>query len=67
MHRPILTLIAHLADAVALQNPTAIVDAGRALAERIGAPAAAALARALAEEARPLEAVLEQPGVASCA
>jgi hypothetical protein len=56
--RPILTLIADLADAIALGDAPATFTATAALAGRIGLEAAVAVAEALAQEARPLTAVL---------
>lgn len=68
MHRPTLALIADLADAIAIQDPEQTFLAGIALAARIGDAAAAALARALAAEVRPLVAVLERGhGLTPCA
>ena len=67
MPRPTLALIADLADAIALGDPEQAFLAGVALAARIGDAAAAAVGRALAEDARPLAAVLERGPMASCA
>lgn len=62
----VLTLIHDLAEAVALGDPERVGRATVALAGRIGVPAAVAVARSLATEARPLAAVL--PGdLAPCA
>lgn len=52
MDTPIIDLLAQIAHAIDTNDPAALFDATKDLGERIGMPAAVALARALVDDAR---------------